>query len=323
MTTSRRKFLHSGVGLAAGAALPFAVGGCAVHARPVASSTQVSEGVYRSRIGALNMTAVSDGFAQPPLTDGFVRNATLEQVRQALREANLPDDRITIPFTAVLVETSGRRLLFDSGNGQFGAPTSGRVAANLRAAGVAPESIDAVLISHFHGDHINGLRNRDGTLVYPNARIHVPAAEWNFWMDDAKMAAAPDAMKGAFQGVRRVFEPMAQQVQRFEPDSAVLSGVRSMAAYGHTPGHTIFSLESEGQTWTYLGDVTNIAALFMRHPDWAVMFDMDPEMARQTRHRVLDMAVAKGWIVSGFHLPSPAIGRVERRGSGFDFVPLG
>ncbi len=323
MTPPRRRFLHSGVGMAVAAALPFVTGGCASLAGAAPAGTQVSEGVYRTRMGALDMMSVSDGFAQTPLTDGFVRNASLEQVRQALRDANLPDDRITVPFTAVLVETNGRRLLFDSGNGQFGALTSGRVAANLRAAGIAPESIDAVLISHFHGDHINGLRNRDGTLVYPNARIHVPAAEWNFWTDDARRAAAPDKLKAGFQGVQRVFAPIAQQVQRFGPDSEVLPGVRSMAAYGHTPGHTIFSMESGGQTWAYLGDVTNIAALFMRNPDWAVMFDMDPEMARQTRHRVLDTAVARGWTISGFHLPSPAIGRVKRRGSGFDFTPLG
>ena len=331
MTPSRRVFLQSGAGLA-GAATLAALSGCAKDAAnrlqggqtaTASGSGVVSEGVYRTRIGRATITALSDGYAQPALSAGFVRNATPDQVRQALREAGLPEDKLTIPFTACLVEAGGRRTLFDSGNGQFGTSTSGRVVASLRSAGLAPEAIDDVLVSHFHGDHINGLRGRDGALVFPNARIHVPAAEWNFWMDDAKMAAAPEALKASFQNVRRVFAATDARLQRFAPDADVLPGIRALPAYGHTPGHTIFSMESDGETWTYQGDVTNIAALFMRHPDWAVMFDMDPAMARDTRRRVLDRAVADRWLVSGFHLPFPAVGRVERRGDGYEFVPLG
>jgi glyoxylase-like metal-dependent hydrolase (beta-lactamase superfamily II) len=325
MIDQRRQFLRTGIALAAVAALPGLVGcagtpGMGRAAPP--TGTRVSEGVYRARIGNLSVTAIADGFAERPLAEGFVRNATLAQVRQALRDGNLPDDKLTIPFTAFLAESGGKRVLFDTGNGQFGAPTSGRVVENLRAAGVAPESIDAVMITHFHGDHINGLRGRDGALTFPKARVYVPAPEWNFWMDDARMAAAPEAMKGAFQTVRRVFEPLAARVERFEPGTELLPGLRSIAAYGHTPGHTAFTIESAGRTWAFVGDVTNIAALFVRNPDWAVAFDMDPEMARATRRRIFDRAIAEDWHVSGYHLPFPAIGKVERRGSGYEFTPM-
>ena len=321
MSTPRRQFLRTGLGLGAASALPF-LGACAALPGAAPSGSRVADGVYRARIGSMTVTAIADGFAVRPNLDGFVRNASIAQVQQALRDANMPTDKVTIPFTAFVVETGGQRVLIDAGNGQFGAPTSGRVLANLQAAGIAPESIDAVLISHFHGDHINGLRNKEGALVFPKAQIHVPIPEWNFWMDDARMAAAPAAQKGSFQNSRRVFTPITSQVRRFEPGVEVLPGIRSIAAYGHTPGHTMFSARSGGHTWTFVADLTNVAALFMRNPDWAVAFDMDAEMARQSRRRVLDMAVANNWLVSGYHLPFPAVGRVARRGDGYDFIPM-
>lgn len=318
MSFPRRQFLRTGLGLTAATALPFAAG-CAGMQDAAPTGERVAEGVYSARIGSATVTALADGVAVRPLAEGFVRNATLAQVEQALREANMPTDKLTISFTAFLVESGGKRILIDTGNGQFGAPTSGRVLSSLQAAGVSPDSIDHILISHFHGDHINGIRNKKGALVYPKAQIHVPVPEWDFWMSDANMAKAPDAMKGAFQAPRRVFGPMASQVQRFAPGAEVLPGVASMAAYGHTPGHTAFTLKSGGQTWAFLADFANVAALFVRNPDWAVMFDMDAERARQTRRRLLDQAIAENWLVSGYHMPFPAIGRIARRGSGYDF----
>ncbi len=317
MPASRRHFLQGGLGLAATAALPF-VGGCATPAQPVTSS--VAPGAFRVRIGTATVTAVNDGAWTSPLAAGFVRNATLAQVQQALREAGLPTDQLTIPFTPFVVEHGGRRVLMDAGHGQFGPPTAGRLRSNLKTAGIDPASIDTVLISHFHGDHINGLRDRDGSLAFPNARLMVPAPEWDFWTDDARRAAAPGAPSA--DAVRRVFGPTAAGVQRFEPGSELVAGIRSIAAYGHTPGHTAFSIASGGQTFVYLGDLTNIAALFVRNPDWAVRFDMDPEVSRLTRRRLLEAAVAGNWIVGGYHLPGPATGRIVRRGNGYDFVPL-
>ncbi|MCO5108549.1 MAG: MBL fold metallo-hydrolase [Burkholderiaceae bacterium] len=319
MPASRRQFIRTGLGLAAAASMPL-VAGCAAPAAPSPVASSVAPGAFRARVGAATITAVSDGEASFPLADGFVRNATLGQVQRALREAGLPEDRLAIPFTAFVVEHVGRRVLMDAGNGQFGAPTAGRLLANLRVAGIDPRSIDTVLISHFHGDHVNGLRDRDGALTFPNARLVVPAPEWDFWTDDSRRAAAPGAPSG--DAVRRVFGPAAGSVARFRPGDELVAGIRSIAAYGHTPGHTAFSIASQGQTFTYLGDLVNVAALFVRNPDWAVRFDMDAEAARQTRRRLLEAAVAGDWIVGGYHLPAPGLGRIVRRNSGYDFVPL-
>ncbi len=332
MNPSRRACLRTSAALAAASSIPW-LGGCAdfgpgdlpgsIAYRPKGvRGIALREGVARTEVGATLVTSVSDGFATMSLDESFVPGVPLAQVQQALADGGLGSASVTIPFTVFVVERRGRRMLLDAGNGRFGAPGSGRAVANLQAAGIEPASIHDVLITHFHGDHINGLRGDDGQPTFRNATIHVPAPEWDWWMDDARMASAPQAMRGAFQATRRVFAPIAADVRRFVPAAEVLPGIASIPAFGHTPGHTGYGFEDGGHRFAYLGDVTNVAALFLRNPDWAVRFDMDPEAARRTRRRLLDDAVAGNWVVAGFHWPGSAMGRVARRGAGYEFAPL-
>ncbi|WP_088279678.1 MBL fold metallo-hydrolase, partial [Ideonella sp. A 288] len=231
-------------------------------------------------------------------------------------------DKLEVPFNPLLIDTGSQRVLFDGGNGEFGAPTAGKLLENMAKAGVDPASITAVVFSHFHGDHINGLRNKAGNVVFPNAKILVPIPEWDWWMDDARMAAAPEAMKGAFAATRRVFGPLASSVSKFQPGAEILPGIRSVAAFGHTPGHTAFTIEGGSQKLMYWADTTNVAALFVRNPDWAVMFDMDADAARQTRRRLADLVIRENMLLAGYHLSGAAIGRLSVRGNGYDFAPL-
>lgn len=195
--------------------------------------------------------------------------------------------------------------------------------SNLNAAGYKAEDIDTVILSHYHEDHILGVRNKAGQPVYPNAKIMVPSVEHAFWMDDARMAAAPDAMKGAFQTVRRMLGGLGDdKLVKFEAGTEVVPGVKSVAAYGHTPGHTLFMVESKGEKFAYLADITNVPQLFARNPDWAVQFDMDAEAARLTRRKVFDMIANDRVMAGGFHFPFPAFGRVEKLGNGFEFKPV-
>lgn len=317
VSVSRRRWLLASATVPAWLASACAVtaGGPAVSA-PAAGITRVDLG------GGVVATTLSDGVATRPLDANFVRNAPFAAVQAALAEAGLPTDKLEVPFVPVLVDIGGQRVLFDVGNGEFGAPNTGQLLARLAQAGVAPGSITAVVFSHFHGDHINGLRSRAGALVFPNAKLFAPAPEWDFWMDDQRMAAAPDALRGNFNAVRRVFGPIAASVQRFQPGAEVLPGVRSVAALGHTPGHTAFIVQGGRERLMYWGDATNIAALFVRNPDWAVMFDMDPEAARRARRQLADQAIRENLLLCGYHLPGSAIGRLAVRGQGYEFTPL-
>ena len=296
-----------------------AISGCATN---TPRTTSVDSGVTRVDLGSVNVTMLSDGQGARPLDANFVRNVPLAEVQAALTEAKLPTDRIDVPFNPFVADIGAQRVLFDTGSGEFGAVVSGKLLENMGKAGIDPKSVTAVVISHFHGDHINGLRNKAGELAFAKAKVMVPAAEYAFWMDDAKMAAAPAGQKGAFENARRTFSAMGpDMLVQFAAGAEVVPGIRSVAAYGHTPGHTLFEVTSAGQSFFYLADLTNVPSLFARNPDWAVTFDMDAEAARKVRREVFARVTSSKSLVGGFHFPFPAFGRMTATGNGYTFEP--
>lgn len=319
----RRHFLAAGLSAPLGYALGSFVPAWAQSAPDLGTPTLPGPGFRRTRLGDVEIVSLNDGIARRPLGEEFVRNAPVAEVRALLASQGLPTAHIDIPFTPFLVVAGPRRILMDTGLGDWGGATTGRLLQNLAAAGLQPADIDTVLITHYHGDHINGLRNRAGDFVFSKAKVLVPAPEHAFWMDDAKRSAAPEGMRGAFDNARRTFGAMPDgMLQRFEPGAEVAPGIRSVAAYGHTPGHTLFEVGSGGQTFAYVGDLTNVPSLFARNPDWAVQFDMDAEAARQVRRATLQRIVSSNALIGGFHFPFPAFGRVAAAGNGFAFQPL-
>jgi len=313
MSITRRAAL--GAGLAA-ALVPAA----SRAAQPLAGTQAPT--FYRYKVGEYEITAINDGVAYRP-ADGFIRNAPMDELRKVLGDAFMAQDRITIPFTSLVVNTGKQLILLDSGNGDLGAPTTGSWMANFRAAGFDPANVDAIAISHFHGDHINGTRLKDGSAVFPKAQIMVSETEWNFWMDDAKMAAAPDGLKANFQNVRRVFGPIAKDVTRYAWDKEILPGITTVGAPGHTPGHTVFAVHSGNSRFMMMSDLTNNTAIFVRRPDWQAIVDMDGEMARATRHRMLDLAATEKMQVAFYHAPFPATGHIARDGAGaYQLAPV-
>lgn len=318
MTVTRRDLMTAGAALAAA---PTVLAAAAVPAAAAPAPTgQQMPGVYRRKLGAFEVTIINDGAAQRPV-EGFVKNAPLPEVQAALESAFLPKDTFNNVFNPIVINTGAKLVLFDTGNGTFGAPTTGRLAAGLAAAGIDPKAIDTVIISHFHGDHINGLRSKEGAITFPNAEIMVPQAEWDFWMDDAKAAAAPEAMKGAFNNVRRVFGPNAKDVKRFAAGQELVTGIQSVAAYGHTPGHTVFAVQSDNQRMMYVADSANHPVLFIERPTWSPIFDMNTEQAAETKRKLLDMAAQERMILAGYHFPFPAHGHVAKDGAGYRYVP--
>jgi glyoxylase-like metal-dependent hydrolase (beta-lactamase superfamily II) len=280
-------------------------------------------GFKRMKMGDAEVIAFNDGAIRRPLGDEFVTNAPLEQVKALLASQGLPTTHVDIPFTPFLIVSGGQRVLIDSGFADNGPPTTGKLGSQMAAAGLSPAQVDAVILSHFHGDHINGLINKAGALVYPNARYFVPEPEFAFWMNEANMNAAPQAARGAYQNARRVMSALpADRLTRFAPGTPVVAGIESVAAFGHTPGHTLFTFKSGGQGFAYLADLTNVPSLFARNPDWSVTFDMDKEMARQTRRKMFDMVVKDKMVAGGFHFPFPAFGAIEVAGNGYQFKPM-
>ncbi|MFG1401077.1 MBL fold metallo-hydrolase [Xanthobacter sediminis] len=283
-------------------------------ARPIPSA-------YRYKVGEAVVTAVSDGVRTFPMPEGFVRNAPREAVNGALAAAFLPVDQISIPFNVLLIETGGRRVLVDTGNGPGQGPV-GRARETLAAIGVPAESIDQVVVSHFHGDHINGLLTAEGTSAFPKARVFVPEAEWAFWMDEGEASRAPEGMKSSFQNVRRVFKPFENEVERYAWDKEVAPGLTSLGTPGHTPGHTSFTLGSGADALFIQSDITNIPALFVANPSWQVMFDMDGAKAAEVRRRTYERLAAERMKVAGYHFPFPGAAHLVKEGEGYRYVPV-
>jgi glyoxylase-like metal-dependent hydrolase (beta-lactamase superfamily II) len=307
------------------AATTLALGGGALP-KPSAAAAKPSgkpaPTLYRYKVGSYELTAISDGIWDRPIDDNFVVNAGPGDVRKAMIEAFMPaTNSLAIPFTTLLVNTGSKLILIDTGTGGQMAATAGTFGANLAAAGISPKAIDIILISHFHPDHINGIKTKDDEHVFPNAEIKVPAREWDFWMDDGNLSRAGDSTRTYFLNARRIFKNIAKDVSRFAPDAEVAPGITSIAAPGHTPGHTAFAVASGDQSMLVLSDTTNHPKLFVRHPEWQAVLDMDGPLAVETRKRLLDRAASDRMLVQGYHFPFPASGHIAKSGRGFELVP--
>ena len=279
-------------------------------------------GVYRYLIGSFELTALYDGIWYRPITEKFIRNAPFADVEHALADAFMPAGKLATPFTTLVVNTGQKLVLIDTGTGGQIAPSAGVLRANLVAAGIDPQAIDLIVISHFHPDHINGIKDKDNDLVFPNAEIMVADAEWAFWMDDANMNAAPSDLKLTFRNQRRIFSDIAPHVARFNHGAEVASGIETLAAPGHTPGHTVFAIHSGDQSLLVLGDTAQHPAVFARHPDWQAAFDIDGDAAVATRKALFDRAAADRMLVAGYHFPFPACGHLVKTAHGYEHVPV-
>ncbi len=286
------------------------------------SADKQAAGVYRLNIGSFQLTALYDGIWYRKIDDKFVRNATPAQVDKALADKFLPPRVVPTSFTPLLVNTGRRLILIDAGTGGQIAPTAGLLPETLAAAGVRAEAIDEILITHFHPDHISGIKDKDGNKIFPNAEIFVPAPEWTYWMDEARLNAAPEAMRPMFLNARRIFAGLAAEVKRFSPGAALSSGIFTVPAFGHTPGHTAYAISSGTKSVLVLGDAVTHPWLFARYPHWQGMFDIDGRMAVETRRRLLDRAAADKMLVHGYHFPFPAAGHVLKMPASYDVVPL-
>jgi len=250
------------------------------------------------------------------------RNFSVADAQKTLGDQFQRTDKMVVPFTPLMVNTGSKLVLIDTGTAGRFVPTASSFMDNLTAAGFDPKQVDTVVISHFHGDHINGLRTKDEQLAFPNAEIMVPAPEWALWMDETKLTTVPENQKGNFANSRRVFGSIANKVTRFDPGKEVAPGITSIAAYGHTPGHTAFAIASGNQSMMTIVDATNNAYMFVRNPEWQVSFDTDGAMAVETRKRLLDRAAADKMLVGGYHWPFPAVGYITKEGSGYRLNPV-
>ena len=319
---SRRGLLSSAAAAALAAALPAQ----SFAAAPPAGKQ--AAGFYRYKVGDIEVTVVTDGANRLPITDAFVVNVKKEEVNAALVAAFMEPGVFVGPYNPIVLNTGGKLALVDTGTSEAGYIASkgatGQLMTNLAAAGIEAGAIDTVIISHYHGDHINGLLKADKSLAFPNAEILVPANEHQFYMDDGNMSRATKGrVEDVFKNVRRVISgEVLKRLRTYEWDKDVIPGVLAVGTPGHTPGHTSHVVSSGSAKVYVQADVTHAPFLFARNPGWHAYYDQDPVMAEATRRKVYDMLSAEKMLVQGFHYPFPSVAHVEKTATGYREIPM-
>jgi glyoxylase-like metal-dependent hydrolase (beta-lactamase superfamily II) len=278
-------------------------------------------GVYRLKVGAFEVTVLNDGWL-PLEAKAFSGDAA--SAPKLLEASFLPKDAIPTSVNEWLVNTGDRLVLVDTGTSNLFGPTLGRMASNLAAAGVAPGAVDAVILTHLHPDHANGLLTADKKVAFPNATVHVHEAELAFWTSAEIAAKAPDDAKAFFEMARNAVKPYtdAGKVTTFKDGAELLPGIGAVTAPGHTVGHTMLRLSSQRSDLLLWGDIVHNAALQFPEPDRALTYDTDQPMAIASRKRVFDMVANDRLTIAGSHLPFPGLGHVAKAAVGYAYVPI-
>lgn len=294
--------------LGAAAALPFA--SAAVPVLAAGAETKANSTIAKSfQLGDFTVTTLLDGsLPRDGAQEIFGGGASDEDFARVSADNFISPDVAQFFFTPTLVNTGSELVLFDTGLGQGG------IQAALADAGVTPDQINVVVITHMHPDHIGGMTTNDAP-TFPNARYVTASPEYDFW-------AAQEAGNRVGDLVAAKVTPLAEKMSFVEDGGEVASGITAVAAYGHTPGHTVYHLESNGQRLVLTADLANHYVWSFAHPEWEVRFDMDKAAATASRRNVLGMLAADKVPMIGYHMPFPAAGFVENRGDGFRFVPV-
>ncbi|MCV6594880.1 MAG: MBL fold metallo-hydrolase [Silicimonas sp.] len=290
-------------GLMAGAAtLP------AIAATPAfAAGHAAAKPIHRTfRRGSFEVTTLLAGsrLVDEGIQNIFGMNVSPEDFAEASAANFIPADRSQFYFTPTVVRTGSELVLFDTGL------NASPMKAALAEAGIAPEDITLVILTHMHGDHIGGMTDDSGALAYPNARYVAGQVEYDHW-------AGTDN-----KGFAAKVKPFAEQFTFIGPGESPVSGITSVDAFGHTPGHMAYMVEDGGAGVLLMADTANHYVWSLAYPDWEVRFDIDKAAAAATRKRILDMVAADRIPLIGYHMPFPGVGFVTaEQGDRFRYIP--
>ena len=280
-------------------------------------------GWYRFRIGDVEATIISDGLLDLGSANDQFPAAPPDEIAQIMGAEFLPVAPMMLEQNCLVLNIGGRVVLFDSGMGNdamFG-NQAGRLQRNLAAAGIAPDQVDDIVLTHAHPDHCWGMVADDGTLGFPNAQLHISQADFDFWTDEGKLSAK-GFVPAFVAGARRNLLPYRDRMHFVTDRKEVLPGVTELSTPGHTVGHTSYLISSGNETFLNVGDVVHHYALLFENPQWEFAFDSDPALAAQTRMKLFDMAAADQMRMIGYHFPFPGLGHIRREGDAFEYVAI-
>lgn len=314
----RRTILKSLALLSAGAAIPLKK----LSALPFFPKRPF----HQFRVGELEMTVLTDGHITLAPVQAAFPNGSENAEKALLQRSFRPTDGVDLGMNMLLIKKGNGYILIDTGAGPAFGPSSGWLLQSMADAGIRPENITDIIISHAHPDHIGGLLTKEGKPVFPAATIYLSKIEHAFWM-----AAEQDFSKSRFQDKKRlasftdatqkIFKTLQPQLQLFENNAGLLGCIRMELAPGHTPGHSLTHIYSGNEKIVHIADLVHSDVLLFPHPEWGFNGDTDIEMAANTRRRVMKSLAVERTKVIGYHLPWPGIGHVRMQGKEFEWVP--
>jgi glyoxylase-like metal-dependent hydrolase (beta-lactamase superfamily II) len=314
---SRRRLLTA----AATTALAGAVGDWSALARAPMSNTQ-APAFYRFKLGGFELTVVSDGPLQmgPPQANVF-SDTSVEEMTRILNENHLPSASVALDQNTLVVNTGNQLALIDTGMGDFKmmGNDTGRLLANLKAAGINPADVDAVILTHAHADHCFGLVASDGSRAFPNAQIYMTQADYDFWTDEAKVSHP--AIGPMVDGARKRLMPLRDRIIFIKDGQEVVPGIQALAAPGHTVGHTAFMISSQNQSICNVGDIALHHVISCETPRKAFAYDTDGKQGVASRLKAFAMLTALKIPLIAYHFPWPGIGHLGAYGDGFRYFP--
>jgi glyoxylase-like metal-dependent hydrolase (beta-lactamase superfamily II) len=296
-----------------------AIAFAAAHAEAPLAKSQ-APGWYRMKLGSFEVTALSDGTVELPV-DKLLTNIQPQTISSLLARSYLKAP-VETSVNGYLVNTGSKLVLIDTGAAGLFGPTLGRLVANLKASGYQPEQVDEVYITHMHPDHVGGLM-AEGKAVFPNAVVRADTHEGDYWLSPTNMDKAPADAKGFFQGAMAALNPYVAsgKLKPFDGETELVPGIRAMPARGHTPGHTIYVVESQGNKLVVWGDLMHVAAVQFAMPTATMQFDTDSKAAMPQRQKNYADAAKKGYYVAIAHVSFPGIGKLRADGKGYQWLP--
>ena len=279
---------------------------------------------YRFNHGKMQATVVSDGILPLGEPSGSFLGTSKEEIGKMLTDSFLSPTSVILEQNILVLNTGDKLVLFDTGMGSstmFGS-TTGKLLGSLKAAGIDPKDIDAVVATHAHCDHVWGIMAADGSRNFPNAQIYISQADFDYWTDEKKLTVKDPAYMIPFvEGARKNLLPNRDRTVFFKDGQEFLPGIQALSAPGHTIGHTAFMITSDGKTLAAIGDLTHHQVLLVEKPRIEFAYDTDSKQAANTRVRVLDMLAANRIPLIAYHFPWPGVGHVAKNGDGFRYFP--
>lgn len=282
-------------------------------------------GFFKFKKGEFEFLSVTDGHSKfTPVQRVFAPLANREDVCKLLSDNFQPDDSIDIAYNTLVMKKEEEVIIFDTGCGHNFGPDSGRLAENLSSAGIEPSAVTSVFLTHAHPDHVGGLTDNDGKLIYHNATVYICKAEYDFWTSDKPDFSKCKADQGFIDmmiGIaRRNLQAVHNKLSFFDDGDVLFGCVKAQIIPGHTPGHTISHISTIDDELIHMGDIAHDATLLFSNPEWGVVLDTDFEATGIARRKTLSELAKSRKQIFSYHLPWPGIGHIREKGTRFEWI---